>query len=284
MMNLNADKYLLGFGESKLLEVLSEGVPPKRPNALQAVAAFTWRAMKGTLSGLPYMAIDVLIFPVIFLLIFTFMFGGAISGSTGNYLQFLLPGMLVYTVTTMTVYIGIGIKTDIDRGVFSRFRTLPFWQPAAIIGTMLVHLLTYAAALVTTVVFGMVLGFRPEGGMAGAVLALLLVVMYAFSVSWIFAWIGVIAKKLESISSMTYVVLYPLMFTSNVFADTSTMPSWLGGIVAYNPVSLAATAARGLMHGTASRADLLPAFVGMALLILVFAPLTFRQYRRKAFE
>ncbi|RRJ66168.1 ABC transporter permease [Paenibacillus oralis] len=283
MMNLNADEHM-SFGESKLLEVLSEGAPPKRPNALQAVAAFTWRAVKGTLSQLPYMAIDVLIFPVIFLLIFTFMFGGAISGSTGNYLQFLLPGMLVYTVTTMTVYIGIGIKTDIDRGVFNRFRTLPFWQPAAIIGTMLVNLLTYAAALVTTVVFGMVLGFRPEGGLIGAVLALLLVVMYAFSVSWIFAWIGVVAKKLESITSMTYIVLYPLMFTSNVFADTSTMPDWLGGIVACNPISLAATAARGLMHGTAGQADLLPAFAGMALFILVFAPLTFRQYRRKAFE
>lgn len=266
---------------ANLLRALSANERPRGPNALNAVGTFTWRAMRGTLSQLPYMAIDVVIFPVIFLLIFTFMFGGAISGSTGNYLQFLLPGMLVYTVTTMTVYIGIAIKTDIDRGVFNRFRTLPFWQPAAIIGTMLINLLSYAAALTTTIAFGLALGFRPEGGLAGAVMAMLLVILYAFSVSWIFACIGVVAKRTESISTLTYVVLYPLMFTSNVFADTSTMPDWLGRIVAYNPISLVSTAARGLMHGDAAAADLLTALAGMAVFFAVFAPLTFWLYRRK---
>ncbi|WP_036718029.1 ABC transporter permease [Paenibacillus harenae] len=272
----------MSTNQPKLLRVLTVSSHPNRPNALSAVLTFTWRSLKKTVSQLPYMAIDVLIFPVIFLLIFTFMFGGAISGSTGNYLQFLLPGMLVYTVTTMTVYIGISIKTDIDRGVFNRFRTLPFWQPAAIIGTMLVNLLSYAAALATTIAFGLLLGFRPEAGLTGALLALLLVIMYAFSVSWIFACIGVVAKKTESITSMTYIVLYPLMFTSNVFTDTSTMPDWLGPIIAYNPISLASTAARGLMHGTATAQDLITALAGMALFILVFAPLTFRLYRQKA--
>jgi len=255
---------------------------PKRPHALYAVSTFVWRSTRGTLSQLPYMAIDIVIFPVIFLLIFTFLFGGAISGSTGSYLQFLLPGMLVYTVTSMTVYIGIAIKNDIDRGVFNRFRTLPFWQPAAIIGSMLVNLLTYAAALVTTIVIGMVLGFRPEAGFVGIVLTMLLVVYYAFCISWIFAWIGVIAKKAESITSMTYVVLYPLLFTSNVFADTSTMPDWLGRIVAYNPISLASTAARGIMHGTGTAQELLVSLAGMTVIMLVFAPLAFRYYRLKA--
>ena len=238
--------------------------------------------MKKTLSMLPYMAIDILIFPIIFLLIFTFLFGGAISGSTGDYLQFLLPGMLVYTVTSMTVYIGIAIKTDIDRGVFNRFRTLPFWQPAAIIGTMLVNIISYAAALTTTIIIGILLGFRPEAGWMGVLLGMLLVVLYAFSISWIFACMGVIVKKTESISSMTFVVLYPLMFTSNVFVDTSTMPEWLGRIVAYNPVSLVSTAARGLMHGTVSSQELITALAGMVVVILLFAPLTFRLYRKKA--
>ncbi|XID94871.1 ABC transporter permease [Paenibacillaceae bacterium WGS1546] len=266
---------------SKLLHALSMGNRPDRPNALQAVRTFTWRSMRRTVSQLPYMAIDVVIFPVIFLLIFTFMFGGAISGSTGNYLQFLLPGMLVYTVTTMTVYIGVTIKTDMDRGVFNRFRTLPFWQPAAIIGSMLINLLSYAAALATTIAIGLLLGFRPEAGWIGSLLALLFVMLYAFSVSWIFACIGIVAKKTESITSMTYIVLYPLMFTSNVFADTSTMPDWLGRIVAYNPISLASAAARGLMHGTGSFQDLLAALAGMILIGVIFAPLAFYLYRRK---
>lgn len=267
--------------DSKLLLALNAIEAPRRPHALRAIAAFVWRSWRGTLKMLHYLAIDVLIFPVVFLLIFTYLFGGAISGATGAYLQYLLPGMLVYTVTSMTVYIGIGIKTDIDRGVFNRFRTLPFWQPAAIIGTMLIQLLTYTAALVTTILLGIALGFRPEAGLIGVLSTLLFVVLYAFCLSWLFALMGVIAKKAETITSMTYIVMYPLLFTSNVFVDTSTMPDWLGPIIAWNPISLASTAARGLMHGSASTGELAAALAVMAVIALVFAPLTFRAYRRK---
>ncbi len=264
-----------------LSEMRDEG-RPKRPNALYAIFTFTWRSLRKTMRVLPYLAIDIFIFPVIFLLIFTYLLGGAISGSTGSYLHFLLPGMLIYTVTSMTVYIGISIKTDIDKGVFNRFRTLPFWQPAAIIGTMLVNILTFAGALLTTILIGYLLGFRAEAGISGVALTMLLAILYAFSISWIFACIGVVAKKAESITSLSYVVIYPLMFTSNVFADTSTMPDWLGSVVSYNPVSLASTAARGLMHGTASSADLLIAIGGLLVCILIFMPLTFRLYYKKA--
>lgn len=267
--------------ESKLPAALEFGGKPRRPHAFRAIGTFVWRSWRGTLKGLHYLLIDVLVFPVIFLLIFTYLFGGAISGSTGDYLQYLLPGMLVYTVTSMTVYIGIGIKTDIDRGVYNRFRTLPFWQPSAIIGSMPVLLLTYAAALATTLGIGIILGFRPEGGAAGVVLALGFVVLYAFALSWVFAWIGVTAKKMEAITSMSYVVLYPLLFTSSVFVDTSTMPGWLGPIIDWNPISLASAAARGLMHGTASAGDLARAMAVMAMILLVFMPLTFRAYSRK---
>jgi ABC-2 type transport system permease protein len=254
----------------------------QRPSALSAVLTFAWRSLTKTKKNPFYILIDTVIFPVIFLLIFTFLFGGAISGSTGNYLQFLLPGMLVYTVTSMTVYTGVAINTDIAKGVFNRFRTLPFWQPAAIIGTMLVDILRYALAVTVTASIGMALGFRPEGGMLGTVLALLAVVLYAFSVGWIFACMGVVAKKTEALTTTTYLVLYPLMFTSNVFVDSATMPRWLQPVVEFNPLSLAATAARGLIHGTASPADLTWLLAGSAALIAVFAPLTFRLYRMKA--
>lgn len=267
---------------TRLLQALETAVRPERPHPLYAVSTFTWRSMRHTLSMIPYVAIDVAVFPIIFLLIFTYLFGGAIAGSTGNYLQFLLPGMLVYTVTSMTVYIGISIKNDIDRGVFNRFRTLPFWQPAAIIGSMLVNIATFAAALVTTLAVGVALGFRPEAGFGGVLLAFLLVVLYAFSISWIFACIGIVVRKPESISSLSYIVMYPLLFTSNVFADTSTMPDWLGHIVSYNPVSLASSAARGLMHGTATLNDVGLTLGGLAIVLAVFMPLAFRMYRRKA--
>lgn len=267
---------------AKLLPATSGGEGRlKKPNAAYAISTFCWRAWRRSVGMLGYIAIDVIVFPVIFLLIFTYLFGGAISGSSGQYLQFLLPGMLVYTVTSMTVYIGISIKTDIDRGVFNRFRTLPFWQPAAIVGSMLTNLLTYGAAIGTTIVIGWLLGFRPEAGFFGVASTMLLVMLYAFAFSWIFACIGVVAKKAESISSLSYVVLYPLLFTSNVFVDTSTMPKWLGAVVACNPISLASTAARGLMHGTASAGELIPALAVIAAVFLIFAPLTFRMYRMK---
>ncbi|MFS0728179.1 ABC transporter permease [Paenibacillus sp. 1P07SE] len=258
--------------------------PTLAPSMMSAIRTFAWRSLTKTMKIPVYVLIDTLVFPVIFLLIFTFLFGGAIAGSTGTYLQFLLPGMLVYTVTTMTVYTGIGIQSDLAKGVFSRFRTLPFWQPAAIIGAMAIDVLRYVLAVTATASIGMLLGFRPEAGAVGLVLALLAVVLFAFSVSWIFACLGVIIQKAEALTTSTYLVLYPLMFTSNVFVDSSTMPGWLRPMVEYNPLSLAATGVRGLAHGTAEASDLLWLFAGCAALIAVFAPLTFRLYRIKGNE
>jgi ABC-type polysaccharide/polyol phosphate export systems, permease component len=267
--------------QSKLLMAMQAGKRPQRPGALNAVSAFVWRSWRKTIGKLHYLAIDSVIFPAVFLLIFTYLFGGAISGSTGHYLQFLLPGMMVYTVTTMTVYIGIAMKTDIERGVFNRFRTLPFWQPAAIVGTLVIQLLSFAAAILTTFGIGLLLGFKPEAGWGGAALAFLLVMFYAFSLSWIFACLSMVVQKTESLSTMSYLVLYPIMFTSNVFADTSTMPQWLGSIVDFNPVSLASASARGLMHGTTVPSGLMTTLVGLMLVVTVFMPLTFWLYRKK---
>lgn len=268
--------------QSNMVAALNLRERPPRPSAPQAVMTFIWRSWRKTSGNAAYLAIDSIIFPAVFLLIFTYLFGGAISGSTGNYLQYLLPGMMVYTVTTMTVYIGINLKTDIERGVFNRFRTLPFWQPAAIIGTMAINLISFAVGLITTLGLGMLLGFRPEAGLPGVLLSMLLVMLYAFSFSWIFACLGLTVRKTESLTTMSYLVLYPLMFTSNVFAGTSTMPDWLGPVVAYNPVSLASASARALIHGTADTAALTTTLISLGCIIAVFMPLAFQLYRKKS--
>lgn len=278
---MNATSMTRTIDGRKLKQALSVHSRPKRPSAWSATMTFAWRMVQGTRNNLFMFLIDAVVFPALFLLIFTFLFGGAISGSTGLYLQFLLPGMLVYTVTTMTVYTGVTISTDISKGVFNRFKTLPFWQPAAIIGTLLIDIVRYAAALSATVGIGMLLGFRPEAGLLGALLALLTVILFASSASWIFACLGVVVKKTESLTSTSYLVLYPLMFTSNVFVDSSTMPGWLRGVVDLNPLSMASTAVRGLMHGNAATGDIVWALAGCALLVILFAPLTFHLYRRK---
>lgn len=248
---------------------------------MTAIWVFARRSLYKTLQHPFYFLIDIAVFPVIFLFIFTFLFGGAIAGSTGDYLQFLLPGMFVYTVTTMTVYTGTAIHSDIDKGVFNRFRTLPFWQPAAVVGMMAVDVLRYTVAVTVMLCIGMALGFRPEGGIVGAVSALLAVVLFAFSASWIFASVGVLAKKSESLTTIAYLILYPLMFTSNVFVDSSTMPRWVQAAVDLNPLSLAASAVRGLIHGNSGGAELLAFFVGCGVLLVLFVPLTIWLYRRK---
>lgn len=150
---------------------------------------------------------------------------------------------------------------------------------------MAIHLLSFAAAILTTFGLGLLLGFRPEASaIAGFLLAFALVMLYAFSLSWIFACIGIVVKKTETLTTMSYIALYPLMFTSNVFADTSTMPPWLGRIVAYNPVSLASSAARGLTHGTAEAPVLIAALAVLGTILLVFMTLAFWLYRRKTNE
>jgi ABC-2 type transport system permease protein len=215
------------------------------------------------------------------LLIFTFLFGGAIAGSTETYIQFLLPGILILTVVPMTVYSGTTLCQDISKGVYHRFRTMPFWQPASVLGSLLTDGFRYTIALLVTIGMGTLLGFRPEGGINGMVTAVLYVLLFAFSVSWIFSLIGIVAKRPETVSGSSMMIIYPLMFASNILVDASTMPRWIQVLVEINPVSIAVSTVRVLMNGTASPANLLIGF-GLCLLLLgIFVPLTFYLYLTK---
>jgi ABC-2 type transport system permease protein len=215
------------------------------------------------------------------LLIFTLLLGGAIAGSVHAYIRHLLPGILVLTVLPMTVYTGTTLCTDIAKGVYDRFRTMPFWQPAAVAGAIIADSFRYLVALPVVLAAGMALGFRPENGLPGAALACLYAALLAFAASWIFAAIGIVVKQPETVSGSSMMIIYPLLFASNVLVDTATMPRWLGRLIELNPVSIAASTVRVLMHGTAGGTDI-AAGIGLILLILaVFIPLTFRLYRRR---
>ncbi|MFC4598361.1 ABC transporter permease [Cohnella hongkongensis] len=228
------------------------------------------------------MAMETILSPIIMLLIFAFLFGGAISGSVQSYISYLLPGMLILTVVPLTVYTGTTLCTDIAKGVYSRFRTIPFWQPAAVLGSVTAEGLRYSAALISVLAAGMALGFRPEGGTAGAVQALLYALFFAYCVSWVFALIGNVAKRPETVSGTSMMAMYPLLFASNVLVDTSSMPGWLGTTIDWNPVSIAVRLVRGLLHGTATAADL-AAGIGLPLLLAaLFAPMTMSVYQAQA--
>ncbi|MBD8500895.1 ABC transporter permease [Paenibacillus arenosi] len=251
------------------------------PNAVTAVRIFVWRTWKHTSNNLFAYGMDVVLSPVLTLFIFTYLFGGAIAGSTTEYLQYFLPGFLLLTILPMTVYSGTTLCQDIVKGVYNRFRTMPFWQPATMIGSVVMDSLRYTSAALVSFGVGMLLGFRPEGGALGAMMALLFIVCFAFSVSWIFSMMGVLVKKPETVSGTSMMLMYPLLFASNILVDSDTMPDWMGVIVELNPISIAATTARGLMHGTASTGDIAAGVGVCLLLLLLFVPLTIHFYMKK---
>jgi ABC-2 type transport system permease protein len=265
--------------EDALRSALSSGDRPKRPQALTASLTFGWRALL-KIKHIPEQLFDAVFNPIIFTLMFTYLLGGAIAGSTGAYLQFLIPGILVQTVLLITAYTGVNLSTDIDKGVADRFRSLPIWRPSVIVGALLGDMARYTLASAIVLGLGLVLGFRPDG-VAGVLLSVALLVVFAFSVSWIWTALGLLLRTPTSVQWVSVLILFILTFTSNVFVDPKTMPAWLETAVAYNPVTHLVSAVRDLMSGTVPASHIAWLLVGCAVLVAVFAPITMRLYRNK---
>jgi ABC-2 type transport system permease protein len=261
-------------------EVLAERTRPSRPSAISVCRTFSWRAML-KIKHVPEQLFDVTMFPVMFTLMFTFLFGGALAGSTEAYVQFLIPGIVVQTVTMISMYTGMGVNQDIQKGVFDRFRTLPIWQPGAMVGALVADMFRYTMASIIVVLLGLLLGFRPDGGAVGVIAALALVVLFSFSLSWIWTLLGLTMRTPESVMYTSMMILFPLTFISSVFVDPSTMPSWLQTFVDANPITHLAEASRSLMGGDVDTSAVTYVLVESLLLVAVFAPLTMRRYRRE---
>lgn len=266
--------------ELKLSDSIASSKRPKPPNAISSTLTFATRALL-RIKHVPEQMFDVTVFPVIFLLMFTYLFGGAIAGSTEEYLQFLLPGILVMTVSQITMYTGIDLNNDIRKGIFDRFRTLPIWLPSALIGSLLVDVVRYSMASVIMLSLGFALGFRPDGGWLGVVGAVVLILIFSFSLSWIWTVIGLIVRSEKSLMMVSFMVLFPLTFVSNVFVDPRTLPQWLQRFVDINPISILATAVRGAMHGTGTVQQVVLVLIVSVIMTAIFAPITIYLYRNK---
>ena len=246
---------------------------------MSAALTFGWRGML-KVKHVPEQLLDVTITPVMFVLMFTYLFGGAIAGSTGEYLDYILPGILVMSVLFTTVYSGIALNTDLTKGVVDRFRSLPIWRPAPLVGSLLGDSVRYLVAGTVIVVLGIILGYRPGAGVGGVLAALGLVVVFAFGLSWVFTTMGLLLRSPQAVMNAGFMGIFPLTFLSNVFVDPETLPAGLEAFVDVNPISILATASRGLMEGNAEAGDVDIVLAVAALLTAVFAPLTTRLYRR----
>jgi ABC-2 type transport system permease protein len=259
---------------------LSTRARPARPSALMVTFAFSWRALL-RIKHLPDQLFDVTVFPLMMLLLFTYLFGGALAGSTSDYLRTVLPGILVMTITMTTQSTAVALNTDIAKGVFDRFRSLPTWQPAPLAGALLADLGRYTIAASVTVGTGTLLGFRPAAGLPGVLAAVGLVLLFAWSLSWVWTSIGLLARTPESVMFLGILVTFPLSFVSNVFIDPATLPSWLRAFVNVNPITHLVTAVRGLMHGQPVGTEIGWVLATCTALITMFGPLTMRLYRRE---
>lgn len=230
----------------------------------------------------PEQLIDVTVQPIIFTLMFAFLFGGAIAGNVSSYLPTLIPGILVQTVITTSVVTGTQLREDMDKGVFDRFRSLPMARIAPLSGALLADTLRYAIAITITLVMGVVIGYRPGAGFWGVAGGSLLVLVCAWAISWIFAFLGVIARTAASVQGISMLVLFPLTFMSNAYVDVNTMPGWLRWFANVNPVSHLVSAVRELANQGSVGADLWWTLLGAAVVVLIFAPLTVKAYMRKA--
>jgi ABC-2 type transport system permease protein len=265
--------------ETAVRKAIASTSRPPRANALSTALTFGWRGML-KVKHVPEQLLDVTITPVMFVLMFTYLFGGAIAGSTGAYLDYILPGILVMSVLFTTVYSGVALNTDLTKGVVDRFRSLPIWRPSPLVGSLLGDSVRYVIAGTVIIVVGVILGYRPDAGVAGTLAALGLVVVFAFGLSWVFTTLGLLLRSPNAVMNAGFMGIFPVTFLSNVFVDPSTLPPILEGFVNVNPISTLATASRGLMGGNVHAGDIVIVLAVAAALTVVFAPLTTRLYRR----
>ena len=237
----------------------------------------TWRT--------PEALVDVTLQPVLFLIIFVVIFGGAVAGSTHDYLQFLLPGILAQTIAQGSISIGVNLNTDLDKGLFDRFRSLPIARSAPLLGAVLGDVIRYVIVTVVTLVTGYAMGFRigtdPLSVLAGAALA----VLFALCLSWLSVFIGMKARTPGAVQGIMFLLIMPLTFASNVFVATDTLPGWMQSFVDVNPLTHLVGAVRGLflgaVPGTSTAVEVWWTLGWSAALVAVFMPLALRAYRRR---
>jgi ABC-2 type transport system permease protein len=257
---------------------------PARPAAAgpaSSALTFAWRSVL-KVKHVPEQLGDVVMIPVLFTLMFTYLFGGALAGSTSDYLQYLLPGTLAMSVVFVTVYSGVTLNQDLATGAFDRFRSLPVWRAAPIIGGLIGDVGRYLIAASLVIGLGLIMGFRAHGGVQGVIAATSLAIVFALALSWAWIALALVLRTPNAVFTVGFVILMPIGFLSNVFVDPATMPSWLEHVANVNPMSHLATAARALMAGTPVGDSVWQVLAASAALVIVLAPLSLHLYQRKA--
>lgn len=231
----------------------------------------------------PEALIDVTLQPIIFLLLFTYIFGGAIGGGDRHeYLQYLLPGLLGQSIALGGIALGQNLNADIEKGVFDRFRSLPIARSAPLVGSVLADVVRYVVLCAFFLGFGLILGFRVQTGPVELLLAVLVSIGFALCFCWISVFVGMKVRTSGAVQGVMFLLVLPLSFGSNVFVPTDSLPGWLQAFVDVNPISHLVSTFRGLVLGGPVAEPLGWTLLWMLGLLVVFVPLALRAYNRKA--
>jgi oleandomycin transport system permease protein len=249
--------------------------------ALRHSLTLCWRRAM-TLKHSPEQLLDITLQPVMFVIIFVFLFGGAIAGNWHNYLPYVLPGIMVQTVVFASAGTGVGLNADITKGIFDRFRSLPIARSAPLVGTVFFDVIRYFVSGLMVLGFGLALGFDIRGGLTGVLAAFGLMVAFSFALCWVWVLIGLTVPSPTTVQGVGFAVMFPLTFGSNLLVQTSTLPGWLQAWVKINPVTSLSDAVRGLLVEGPVIHPATVTLLWAAGIVAVFAPLGVRAYRRRA--
>jgi ABC-2 type transport system permease protein len=259
------------------LSALRERVSTR--DTIRHILLMAWRALIKMRRN-PEQFFDVTLQPLLFTPMFGYIFGGAIAGGVSKYLPLLIPGILAQTALTTCMGTGVQLREDLEKGVFDRFKSLPMSRVAALAGPALADTVRYVVATTVTLAVGLAMGYRPGGGFWGVVAAGLLVVVAAWSLAWIFTFLGTILKSAQGVQGVSLMIMFPLTFLSNAFVPVDSLPGWLRAFVNVNPVSYVVSGVRSMANDGVVTSQVGWALLGCAAVVAVFLPLAVRSYKR----
>ena len=264
--------------------------PINPPSLLRASTTIVWRNLLH-IRRMPEMLLDVTVQSVMFVLLFAYVFGGAIDVRGTNYKEFLLPGIMVQTMVFSSAIVAMGLTSDLQKGIVDRFKSLPVPRSAVLVGRSISSLIHSSIGVVVMAGTGLLIGWRVRNGVADGVLAFLLLLMFGFALIWLGIWVGSLMRTVEAVQGFMFTVMFPLTFVAATFAPTENMPHWLRVIAEWNPVSALTQACRDLWgNGLPAAPDAawplqhaVPVSIGWSLLLTaVFAPLAVAAFRRRS--
>lgn len=265
--------------------------PILAPPSLLRASAIVVRRNLIHIKRMPELLLDVTIQPVMFVLLFAFVFGSSIAVPDTNYREFLVPGIMAQTIVFSSFVVALGLTSDLDKGIVDRFKSLPISRSTILVARSISSLIHSSIGITVMAFTGLLIGWRVRNGVLDAVAAFALLVVFGFAMIWVGIWVGSVMRSVESVNGFMFTVMFPLTFVANTFAPTAGMPSWLRTIAEWNPVSSLTQSMRELWgNGPEAKASAawplqhpeVTTIVWSVLITAVFAPLAIAAFRRRS--